>query len=332
MNRRTFAIAVALTMGVVPALAQEAGPSAENVAAAKTLFDDAQKAMDEKRYPDACAKFLASEQKVAKIGTLLNLGDCYEKNGQSASAWITYNEAISLGRKQRRPEYEEFAKKKAQDLEGKLVQLTIVVPPAVRTEGLQITRDGTPVAEGEWGTGLPVDPGAHVLVVTATKKQRWQSEVKVAADKSLTVTIPALEDAPQTVWPPAQQPEVVEKVVVKQGPFTPLRIAGIATGTLGIGGLVTGSILGIAAKSSYDGALKKCGGNPSNCTQDAISDSRTAHAMADVATVLFVIGGVATAAGITMFLLGAPRDLPVGATARVRPVLSPFGGGVEGTF
>ena len=313
------------------ARADEPAPSAENVAAAKTLFDEAQKAMDAKRYPEACAKFLASEQKFPKVGTLLNLADCYEKNGQTASAWITYNDSIALGRKQGRPEYEEFARKKAQDLEAKIVRLTLVVPPEVRVEGLAITRDGTAVSPGEWGSGLPVDPGAHTIIVTAPKKQRWQSEVKVEADKSLSVTVPALEDAPQS-WPSTQQPEVVEKVVVQQSPFTPLRITGIATGALGVGAVVTGGILGLVAKSTYDGALKKCNGNPNACPADAVSDGRTAHTMADVATALFVVGGVALAAGVTLFLIGAPSDAPAPQQARVRPVISPFGAGLEGTF
>ena len=330
MSRRAIGGVAAVLLFASAALAQEA-PSAESVAAAKALFDDAQRAMDEKRYPDACGKFLASQQKVAKVGTLLNLADCYEKNGQTASAWITYNESISLGRKQGRPEYEEFARKKQQDLEGKLVRLTLVVPQEVRVEGLKISRDGAPVSEGEWGTGLPVDPGAHTLVVSAPKKQQWKSEIKVEPDRSLSVTIPPLEDAPQS-WPTAQQPEVVERVVLKQGPFTPLRIAGVATGALGLGGLVTGAVLGVAAKSSYDGALKRCGGVANACPADAVSDGRTAHAMADVATVLFIVGAVGTAAGVTMFLLGAPSEVPLGATARVRPVVSPLGGGVEGTF
>jgi len=95
---------------------------------------------------------------------------------------------------------------------------------------------------------------------------------------------------------------------------------------------VTGGILGLVAKSTYDGALKKCNGNPNACPADAVSDGRTAHTMADVATALFVVGGVALAAGVTLFLIGAPSDAPAPQQARVRPVISPFGAGLEGTF
>jgi hypothetical protein len=286
--------------------AQEA-VNAENVAAAKALFEEGQKLMDEKRYPEACAKFQASQRNLPKVGTLLNLADCFEKNNQTASAWATYGNAIALGRKQNRPEYEDFAKKKAAELEGRLVRLTIIVPPSVRVPGMKIERDGLRVEEGEWGTDVPVDPGKHHIVVTAPKKLKWQTEVEVAADKSLSVNVPPLEDAPQA-WPSVQQPEVVEKVVVKPSPWTPLRIAGIGVGALGLGGIVSGAILGVAAKSTYDGAFAKCGMMATNCPPDAVGDGRTAHTMADAATALFIVGAIATAGGVTLFLLGAPQE------------------------
>lgn len=287
------------------AFAQGEAPSAENVAVAKVLFDDGQKLMDEKKYPEACAKFTASATKLPKVGTLLNLADCYEKNNQSASAWATYNDAIALGRKQGRPEFEEFAKKKTDELQPKLVRLTIAVTPDVRVPGMKIQRDNAMLDEGEWSTDVPVDPGKHVIVVTAPKKNNWTTEAEVI-DKSITVNVPVLEDAPEA---PMQKPEVIEKVVVKPGAMTPLRIAGIATGAVGIGGIAGGLILGIASKSTYDTAIARCANkNAATCPPDAVSDGKTAHTMADVATVLFVVGSVATAAGVTLFLIGGPKE------------------------
>jgi hypothetical protein len=306
------------------ALAQQAEPSAEAVATAKVLFDDAQKLMEEKKYSEACSKFHASVRKVPKIGTLLNLADCYEKNGQTASAWATYNEAIALGRKQNRPEYEEFAKKKTSELEPKLLRLTIAVPADVRVPGLTIERDGAVIDAGEWSTDVPLDPGKHAIVASAPKKIPWKTETELT-DKAVTINVPKLEDAPEEIVTP---PPVVEKVVIKPSPWTPLRIAGIGTGAVGVGGVVGGVILGIAAKSTYDGALGRCANKAaSNCPPEAVSDGKSAHTMADVATVLFIVGGVATAAGITMFLLGAPKE---GRPAEASVWIGPSGAG--GTF
>lgn len=303
---RKLLIALVLSTSTI-AFAQSSEPSAEAVATAKVLFDDAQKLMEEKRFPEACAKFAASSKKVPKVGTLLNLADCYEKNNQLASAWATYNEAIALGRKQNRPEYEEFAKKKTSEIEPKLIRLTIAVAPDVRVPGMRIERDGAAIEEGEWSTDVPLDAGKHTIVVTAPKKIPWKTETQLV-DKAITVNVPKLEDAPveATVGP---QPEVIEKVVVKPSPFTPLRIVGIATGAIGAGGVIGGVILGIAAKSTYDGALGKCPGKvANNCPPDAVNDGHSAHTMADVATALFIVGSVATVAGVTLFLIGGPKE------------------------
>jgi len=322
MIRRVL-LALVLVSGV--ALAQE-GPNAENEAVAKVLFDDAQKLMEAKRYPEACAKFQASSKKLPKVGTLLNLADCYEKNSQSASAWATYNDAIALGRRQNRPEYEDFAKKKTTELEGKLVRITIVVPLDVRAPGMKIERDGLVMEEGEWGTDVPLDPGKHRIVVTATGKLKWETEAEIT-DKSLTLNVPKLEDAPEE---PRNVPlhDVVEKVVVKPSPFTPLRIAGIASGAIGIAGLASGVILGVSAKSTYDGAIGRCVGKAANnCPPDAVTDGHSAHAMADVATALFVVGAVATAGGLTLFLLGAPKE-----QTQIQARLLPASFVIEGRF
>jgi len=286
-----------------PARADDA-PNAENVADAKVLFEEAQKLMDEKRYPEACAKFRASEHNAPKVGTLLNLADCYEKNGQIASAWATYGEAIALGRKESRPEYESFAKKKSDELEAHLVRLTIAVPAEARTPGMKIERDGARVDEAEWGAPLPVDPGMHHIVVTAPKKIQWATDAEIK-DASISVSIPKLEDAAQA-WPLVSQP--VQQPIVEPSPWTSLRIAGIATSAVGLGGVTTGIILGVAAKSTYDGAFTKCGMSPTNCPPDAVADGKTAHTMADVATTLFIIGTVATGVGITLVVAGGPKE------------------------
>src|SRR4051812_33196417 len=106
MKRLACLVCAGVLAAAVPALAQD---NFQAVSAAKTLFEQGQKQIEEKNYDSACASFKASNESVARVGTLLNLADCYEKAGKLASAWGAYFDAISLGRRQNKPEYEEFA-------------------------------------------------------------------------------------------------------------------------------------------------------------------------------------------------------------------------------
>jgi hypothetical protein len=323
-----------------PALAQDAAaPNAERTAAAKTLFDQAQSLMEQKKFPEACSKFLASNLQVARVGTLLNLGDCYEKNGQNASAWATYNDALNLGRRQGRPEYEDFAKKKVAELEPTLYRLTITVPAEAAVEGMVIKRDKNALDAGGWGVPIPIDPGVHSIEISAPKKKPQTLTVEVDAEhKNETLNVPKLEDAP------VEAPRVETKyVTVPQGNFWSVqRTIGLVIGGVGIAGLVGGAATGGVAWSTWSSAKTACG-TPQNveaklCApgSNAPDKASLALTLATTSTVLFVVGGAATAVGAVLFATGASKQeaQPTTANVRVAPTVAPgyAGLGVSGSW
>src|SRR5215831_10660252 len=104
--RRFAWVAAALTLAWAGSVyAQQDSENFQAVAAAKTLFEQGQHAMEKGDYEAACASFKASNEAVARVGTLLNLAACYEKAGKLASAWGAYFDAIAVGRRQNKPEY-----------------------------------------------------------------------------------------------------------------------------------------------------------------------------------------------------------------------------------
>jgi hypothetical protein len=296
---------------VTPAFGQDQPPQGSQnfqaVSAAKTLFEQGQKQLEEKNYEAACASFKASNDAVARVGTLLNLGDCYEKAGKLASAWGAYFDAISLGRRQGKPEYEEFAQKKKDELEPRLSKMTIVVPPEIKVEGMKVQRDKVAVEAAAWGVPMAVDPGTHQIDVTAPHKLPFHAEAVVDDDhKTVTVTVEKLAEAP-TAWPRSNQPEVIERVVQVPSSWTGLRIAGVVAGSAGVVAVAIGSVLALVANSNYQSAFKtQCNSDPNACTPQGVANGASAHSLADVATGLFVGGLVAVAGGITLFAVGAP--------------------------
>jgi hypothetical protein len=78
----TFAILSTLAGA---ASAQPASTASTEVAA-QSLFDEAMQLMKDGKIAEACPKLARSQSIAPNGGTLYNLAECYEKNGQSASA------------------------------------------------------------------------------------------------------------------------------------------------------------------------------------------------------------------------------------------------------
>jgi tetratricopeptide (TPR) repeat protein len=185
-----------LTVCAAVVLLSAGGARAEDAqakAAADALFDEGKRLMSEGEIDAACVKFAASRTFSPRLGVILNLASCYEAAGQTASAWTEFRSALALASKTGDARA-ELASERVALLEKRLPRLLLKVAAGVDAKGMAITRDGAPVVEALLGTAFPVDPGEHVIVVTAAGKGRT---VKVVAVEGKTVTVELL--AP-TAW------------------------------------------------------------------------------------------------------------------------------------
>jgi hypothetical protein len=314
---RTLSFAVMLSCGALatsPAHAQDAS----NKAAAEALFRDGRALFDQGKYPEACAKFAESERLDPAPGTLLNLGGCYEKNGQTASAWATFKEAMSASHLKGRSDWEDLARTRAAALEPKLSRLTIAV--ASKADGLTVTRDGSSVGTAEWGTPIPVDPGSHAIDAQAPHRKPFHQSVDVpSGGASITVTVAELE--------PADEGGGGTPVPETHASGSTQRTIGLVVGGLGIVGLGIGTAFGFSAMSKENDATQHHCDATNHCDETGVQEGKDAQSAATASTIAFAVGGVAVAGGLLLYFT-APKDSSaptVGLRASAMPGGASFG-------
>jgi len=329
-----------LSLGVVAAAASHASPahgqSAANQAAAEALFDQGKAAMAAKNYAEACPKFFESNKLDQGIGTSLWLADCYEMNGQTASAWAEFREAAGLAVKANDTR-EKVARDRAQALEGKLARLVLLVPPTSRLPGLHVARDGGEVAAALWGTSVPVDPGRHTVVASAPDHRPQTLSIEIVPGPGeQALIVPPLVELPQAPAGPLEGAAGAGAAGPTIAGLPLPRAAAVAAGALGVVSLALGSYFGLHAGSELDAsnANGHCGAR-NLCDATGVADRSSAQSAATASTVLFVVAGAALAGGGVLWFTSAPparSAAPAGAggaaMTRVSPWLDARGGGV----
>jgi hypothetical protein len=286
----------------LPVYAQGGG----NKAAAEALFVEGRNLMAAERFEEACPKFEASQELDPGLGTILNLAECYEKTGKTASAWAQYREAIPLARAAGSPEREALAQERAKLLQERLSTLTI------RTTGgdaaLSVRRDGAPVQPAQLDTPIPVDPGEHLIEATAEGKQPWSKKVEVGANAAkVEVEIPALEPATDAAVP-AKGADVTLDSGTTSSSGSGQRMLGLILGGVGVVGLGAGTYLGISAGSKWDDAKKGCTDFPYECSKVAIDGRESASSMATLSTIGFIAGGALLATGAILYFTASSGE------------------------
>jgi serine/threonine-protein kinase len=336
--RRTHAalLACALVATALPAWADEpAPPTASSQAAAERLFDEGVRLLQEGRFPEACAKLEQSERLDPSAGTLLNLGDCYEQSGRTASAWATFRAAARASVARKRPDWERIALRHAEALEPKLSWLTVVVEHAPPDATVDV--DGVPLGRSAWATAIPMDPGWRTVTATAPGHAPWTGKALVGgAGERATVTVPALERTPDA--PPATLTAVPAGSTTTSSPFwTPHRVLGL--GVLGLG-VVAGSVsvgLAVLAADHRSQVVGICPAYPI-CPATLPADERAramglngdAKTFADAATVTAIAAAATAVVGATLLLTAHSST----RTVEVRPMASGdrWGALLQGTF
>ncbi len=170
--------------------------SADNKTVATQLFDDAKKLMDSGKAAEACPKLEESMRLDPADGTELRLAYCYELTGRTATAWGLFKVGLEKAKKTGNQKRIEFATEHLAIVEPRLSHVTLSLDSAAKVAGLEVKWDYEVLGTASLGTALPVDPGAHKLIVSAPGKKTFESTITINGDgKNETVKIAPLADA-----------------------------------------------------------------------------------------------------------------------------------------
>jgi len=324
MRSRALLPILALTLAVaVPAAAQPADP-----AAAAALFREGRDAAKRGDYTAACAKLSDSYKLDPAVGTLLNLADCEEHRGRLATAWQLFQQAT-----EKLPAGDTRlanAQKKVTALEPRLPRLTIVLA-ADAPAGTKVMRDAIELGSGALGTALPVDPGEHVIVVTAPDHEERRTPITVKEGESPRVqATPGPKKAAST-----PQGGSAQKIEAPPPPPPPssgggLRAAGFVIGGVGLVGLGTAIATGLILPGKAKTAMEHCPGNA--CDPTGYDAARSGKTLVVVNTTTWIVGGVLTAGGAALVVVGYVRGAKPSATVGFAPLPGGALASVRGRF
>lgn len=294
-------------------------------AAAEALFREGRALIKQGNVEAGCAKLAASDKLESSVGTLLNLGDCREKLGKSASAWAAFRKAEAMAKRAGDdPKRQAEARRRAERLEPDLASLVIQVGKS--TPGIMIKRGDETLDPAVLDSPLPVDPGTHTIVAEAPGHKPFTTKVSLGKGGRRYVVIPTLERVPEPVVrrpPPPRAPVTttpapvitsppVETTVVverarERGTWTATRKVAVSIAVVGVAALGTGLYFGQRANNLQDRSDAICPeitcGDPEGLR---LNDDAQDHARR--ANILFVASGGALVAATVMWVVGGPGE------------------------
>lgn len=295
----------AVTSGAVPAArAQERS----EVAHAEELFLRGRELAAEGRYAEACSIFEESLRADPAPGTRLNLADCYDHIGRTASAWAIFSELAAAARTTGQVDKARYAEERAAALEPKLSKLVIEVAPGSAVPGLVVELDRQAVKPGSLGVAVPVERGLHRVVARAPGKPAWTRDVAVSVPGVVAVRV----EFPGGAAASSAPPRAASTGIPTQ------RVLGIALAGAGVAGVVVGSVFGLRAKSLHDEAQQDCP-EPGRCHDEGFELTEDAQDAAAASTVAFLVGAAALGGGALLFFTAPSNEPARAARLRLRP-------------
>jgi len=298
-----------------------AEPSPQEKETARALMDQGDERFEEKGYAAALQAYVGAHAIMRVPTTALEVAKAHEALGNLVEARDALLEAVRYPKSAGEPAAYTTARVDAERhatlLGERIPSVVVKVDGLPQGHDLHVAVDGVALPPAAALLPIRVNPGRHRLVASSDVTHDASKDVELAERQNITVAL-------------SLKPRPASEIAATTSPGSSgstLRTAGMIGAGVGFAGLVVGTMFGLQASSKQDAA--DC---PNNVCRDdaAASTLRSANDAATISTVGFIAGGVLTAAGATLWLLGSSRSSKT-ATVRVTPA-GPAGLLAVGTF
>lgn len=310
MSGSATLVALVLTASTF-ALPAKAAPQAS----AEELFRQGREALARGDIPAACGFLEASYRAEETMGTLLNLALCHESQGRIATAWAEFRAVEQRALQAVPPQTERatLAHDKAEALRPRMPRLKLRLQPQDDTKDLAVRVDGVEQPRELLPAGLPIDPMPHRVQVARPGFQPTELELAAPAEGAQVVLdVPALTPMPSDALLSRGDPLSVEAIAASRA----RRTVGFVVAGFGGAGIITSAVLGGLALAQVGKVEDACpapcyrlnaDGSVNKAAALANDEYKRGTTLADIATVSFAVGAVATAVGVYLVITSSPK-------------------------
>lgn len=281
--------------------------AAQRVEEAERLFKRGIERMDAGDFAAACPLLEQSQAADASSGTLLNLGDCYEHVGLSASADRAFERAVFFAKATGRDDRAEVAQLRRARLAPSLRRLKPIVA-GQRGRSVTLMIDDQVVSQPD--QPVAVDPGPHQVRASLPGYAEYSVQVVAPnAGDTVEVQIPEL-------MPLANSSARAAEPGASSGrrSLETRQVAAIASGAVGLVGVISGTVFGLRSAAKHRESDDYCDGNICRDPRgvQAMDSARTAG---NISTVSFIVGGLGLGAATVLWFVvpSSNADRPTAA-------------------
>ncbi len=322
----TSLAAASLLAAALTARQCRAEPSPAERETARQLMDDGYALRAKNDLKGALARFEAADQIMHVPTTGFEVAHTQVPLGLLVEARDTIARIRLIPAKPGEPAPFKDARAKAEQLDasivGRVPRLTVVVHGAPSGHTLSLSIDGAAVPAAVIGLSREVDPGHHVIVVSAEGAEgRAEGSVQEGETKSLDVTlVPTGSPAAAAVSPgPAAGDSNAEAPATPRISHSPDALTYVSGGVAGAG-LIVGAVTGAVSWSKTSSLSSACPGHA--CPPASFSAYDSANSLATVSTISFVAAGVGACIAVISMVVG--HEDKSGATSSSAAQLSPW--------